>query len=292
MSTLVVSHDAGGAEMLSCWIKHQKLKKKIIYCVKGPAINIFKKNIGSFDNLHEKNIEKLKVKKILTSTSWDSDIEKKIILYGKKNKIFTCSFLDHWNNYVERFTLKKKKIFPDKIIVSDHYALEIAKKKFKNIPVQLIQNYYKLEVLKKFKKIKNKIIKKILYVSEPIRRHAKKQHNNAMYWGYDEFSSLTFFFNSIHTFGNKPLVIIFRKHPSEKIGKYKNLLKKYRKKYKIIFSKNINLYDDINAADVVVGGQSMAMVMCLYAGKKVYSTLPKKSQMLLPHKKIIYLEKR
>tara|TARA_Y100000389_G_C17286197_1_gene425570 strand:+ start:383 stop:727 length:345 start_codon:yes stop_codon:yes gene_type:complete len=109
MSILVVSHDAGGAEILSCWIKHLKIKEKIIYCLKGPAISIFKKNIGSFENLNEKDINKIKIKKIITGTSWDSDIEKKIILYGKKNKIFTCSFLDHWNNYLERFTLKKKK---------------------------------------------------------------------------------------------------------------------------------------------------------------------------------------
>ena len=86
-------------------------------------------------------------------------------------------------------------------------------------------------------------------------------------------------------------VVVFRNHPSEKIGKYKDLLKKYNKKHRIIFSKNINLHDDINEADAVVGGQSMAMVMSLYAGKKVYSTLPKKSQKLLPHKKIIYLER-
>ena len=291
MSILVVSHDAGGAEILSCWIKHLKIKEKIIYCLKGPAISIFKKNIGSFENLNEKDIKKIKIKKIITGTSWDSDIEKKIILYGKKNKIFTCSFLDHWNNYLERFTLKKKKIFPDKIIVSDHYAFGIAKKKFKNVPIQLIKNYYKLEVLKKIKLKKNKIIKKILYVAEPIREHAIKQHNNPMYWGYDEFSSLTFFFNFMYVFGNKPLIIIFRNHPSEKIGKYRDSLKKHNKKHKIIFSKNINLHDDINEADAVVGGQSMAMVMSLYAGKKVYSTLPKNSQKLLPHKKIIYLER-
>ena len=111
-----------------------------------------------------------------------------------------------------------------------------------------------------------------------------------MYWGYDEFSSLNFFFNFMYVFGNTSPVVVFRNHPSEKIGKYKNLLKKHNQKHKIIFSKNINLYDDINEADAVVGGQSMAMVMSLYAGKKVYSTLPKKSQKLLPHKKIIYLD--
>ena len=75
----VTSVDAGGAEILSCWIKHLKIKEKIIYCLKGPAISIFKKNIGSFENLNEKDINKIKIKKIITGTSWDSDIEKKII---------------------------------------------------------------------------------------------------------------------------------------------------------------------------------------------------------------------
>jgi hypothetical protein len=52
MSTLVVSHDAGGAEILSCWIKHRKIKEKIIYYAKGPAISIFKKNIRKFFEIY------------------------------------------------------------------------------------------------------------------------------------------------------------------------------------------------------------------------------------------------
>ena len=44
-------------------------------------------------------------------------------------------------------------------------------------------------------------------------------------------------------------------------------------------------------ADAVVGVQSMAMIMSLYAGKKVFSTLPKNFTKSLPYKKIVYFNK-
>ena len=47
-------------------------------------------------------------------------------------KIPTFCFLDHWNNYKERFILKGKLFLPDVIYVSDNYALNIAKKHLKN----------------------------------------------------------------------------------------------------------------------------------------------------------------
>lgn len=291
MTTLIVSHDAGGAEILSSWIKNKRFKQKMSYFLEGPAIDIFKKKIKNIEIINKKQLKSLKVNRILTGTSWESDIEKKMVLYGRKNKITTCSFLDHWNNYNQRFTLNKKINLPNIIYVSDKYAFKIAKNKFKNTQIRLTKNHYKSEFLNKIKPRKKHVVKTILYVSEPIRKHALKQHNDAMFWGYDEFSSLDYFFTCGKSFLQKNVKIIFRKHPSEKLSKYSNVLKRYSDNHKIVISNNKDLYKDINRSDIVVGNQSMAMVIALYAGRKALSILPNFAPRVLPHKKIIYLNK-
>jgi len=55
-------------------------------------------------------------------------------------------------------------------------------------------------------------------------------------------------------------------------------------------SKKKNLIDDIVNCDIAVGCQTMAMVMALFANKKVFSSIPIRNyKKILPHKKIIYL---
>ena len=293
VNILVVSHDAGGAEILSSWLKRKKNRNNLFFILKGPALDIFKKKLGNIKRLQEKNVKNIQFQKILTSTSWNSNIEKKYIKYGLMKKIPTFCFLDHWNYYKERFVNKDKLYLPDVIYVSDKYAFNIAKKTFKKTKIILIKNFYKYDILKKIKtKIKkvNKIIN-ILYVSEPIRQHAIKQHKNPLFWGYDEFSSLKFFFSEIKKYIDQKFIIIFRKHPSENINKYNEILRKYSKNFKIIISKNQDLYKDISRSNIIVGNQSMVMIIGIFAEKKVLSTLPKNSKKLLPHKKIIYMSK-
>lgn len=287
---LIVSHDAGGAELISCWIKYNK-KKNFLFCLDGPAKKIFKKNIGHYKNILFKNIKNYKFEKIITGTSWDSDIEKKAIIFGKNKKIYTISYLDNWNNYLERFTFKEKLILPNEINVVDKYAYNLAKKKFKNIKIKKKINFYQKNLLNKFKfkKAKNNSKIKILYLSEPIFDHGKKQYGNGMYWGYDEFVLLEKFFNNVSKLTKKKFVILFRHHPSEKKEKYTNLLKKYSKIFNLQISKKINLLDDITRSDIVVGNQSMAMAMAVAVNKMTFSILPNLKHKVLPHKKIKYI---
>ena len=83
---LIVCHDAGGAEIVSNYIKNSKYKK-YIYCIKGPAIKIFKKNIKNFKN--EKKIKKfLKIEKLIIGTSIKSNHELNYLNYANKLKIY------------------------------------------------------------------------------------------------------------------------------------------------------------------------------------------------------------
>ena len=79
---------------------------------------------------------------IITSTSWQSDIERETIYFAKKRSKYTVSMLDHWSNYKERFNYKGKIILPDEIWTLDKYAFKIAKKFFNKSKVKLKENYY------------------------------------------------------------------------------------------------------------------------------------------------------
>ena len=96
-----------------------------------------------------------------------------------------------------------------------------------------------------------------------------------MYYGYEEFFLLERFFKNLKKITNKKVLIILRNHPSEKKDKYLNSIKKYKNFFDIKISAKINLFEDINRSDVVVGNQSMAMVMALCAKKKNFFNFAK-----------------
>ena len=161
----VSSNDAGGAEILSAWLKNQN--KKYILNLSGPALKIFKKKLKFKKNY--KKIEKYskKITKIITGTSKSSMQEINAIKYAKKNKIFVISVIDHWINYKKRFFRNNKIFFPDELWVTDNYAYKIAKNKF-NLPIKKIKNYYFSSHLKSniFKK---KERDQILYLNTAIK---------------------------------------------------------------------------------------------------------------------------
>jgi hypothetical protein len=284
----LVSHDAGGAENLSSWAKYNGFD--YIYC-KGPAVKIFKSKIR-FKNESSLKESIIKSDIIITSTSWDSDLELNAIKIAKNLGKKTISLLDHWNNYCERFTRNRKIILPDEIWVVDRYALNIAKKIFLKKKIKLLPNYYKFDIEKNIIKNKKRYGNNILYLAEPIEDHAIKQHKDKNYWGYTEYTLLEYFFKNIHKITEKVGNIIFRLHPSEARNKYNKIIRNYFNKYKIHLSFDKKLSFDVNRSDIIVGCQSMAMVIALYSKKKVFSTLPTNiHKPVLPHKEIIYLKK-
>ena len=72
----IVSHDAGGAEILSHWLKNKKCFFSTV--LKGPAIKIFKNNGIEITNYQLiEGIEKSNI--VITGTSWQSNLEKEAI---------------------------------------------------------------------------------------------------------------------------------------------------------------------------------------------------------------------
>lgn len=287
----IISHDAGGAEILSSWLKQNN--EPFMLTLSGPAIKIFKRKLGKYKN-HTLNDSIKNSNLILCGTSWKSDLEKKALVKAKKNGKKVIAFLDHWTNYSERFQFKGVKIFPDEIWVADKYAKNIAKKFFPTIKITLKKNPY-LEDIKKEFKLASKILpppneNDILYVCEPIRDHAIATYKNEFYWGYTEFEALNFFLKHLDVLKISITKIIIRPHPSDPPGKY-NFIKD-RAPSLISIDNKKTLVEQILSVNTVVGCGSMALIVALLAGKRVISTIPPEGKGFeLPYKKIELLKK-
>lgn len=288
----VVSYDAGGAEIISSYIVRNKIKA--LYCLQGPAVNIFngkihKIEILSLDDLINKSDW------LLCGTSWQSDLEWKAIQRAKKANKKVISFIDHWVNYRERYFKKSEYALPDEIWIGDIYAEKIAKDNFPNLKVMLKSNPYFLDMKEQLLKLKkskniNILLNKVLYVCEPIREHAFLQHGDENYWGYTEEKALRYFLTNINCIYDKNVSIVIRPHPSEDIDKYNWVFNEFNQD-SISIDNNKMLMEQIVDSDIVVGCESMAMVVALLAEKTVICSIPVGGRAcVLPHKEIVSIE--
>jgi len=283
----IVSNDAGGAEILSHWLA--KTNGQLYrYHLTGPAINIFRKNLGSIviSSLDEliNNCDSL-----ICSTSWQSKIELTAIKKFKDCGRHTIAFLDHWVNYKERFTFKQTLILPDEIWVADDYAKNLASICFPNIMIRKKHNAYFEKMRKELLENKSESIEKyILYVCEPLKEHALMDKGDERFWGYTEDDALEYFFDNITSICNGINKVVIRPHPSESTDKYRWALDETN--LQIVLGGQKSLIDEIKKSALVVGCESMAMVVGLLANKIVLSTIPPGGRTCqLPHKEILVL---
>jgi hypothetical protein len=282
---LIVSHDAGGAEVVSSWVRHHS-RYHYLFVLDGPAKKIFTQKIVGLKNNPEKNLISL-IKKcdwVLTGTSWASDLEKNAIRLAKEYGIRVAGYLDHWCNYKERFMIEGSLILPDEIWVGDGEAFKIAIALFPREKIKLEPNRYFIDLREEMArmvlsdKCSDKL--KILYVCEPMEEHALKEYGNKRYWGYTEFDALDHFFKILVKKSVKDSdveAIRIRLHPSESKNKYDHYLKKYIQ-WPIRIQKNGLLLGDCNWADWIVGCSSMALVVGILSDKKAFSCFPKGAQ--------------
>ncbi|MBT4147274.1 MAG: hypothetical protein HOE45_10465, partial [Gammaproteobacteria bacterium] len=259
----IVSHDAGGAEILSSWL----LRNQQPYCLvlDGPAIVIFQRKLGNCE-IHPLAHAIESCDWVLCGTSWQSNLEKQAIAQAKVAGKKVIAFLDHWVNYSERFQLDGITIQPDEIWVGDVDAQKIAQETFPETRVALNPNPYfkdlqiELKSIQKSPSNSNKC--SILYVCEPIREHALLSYGNERYWGYTEEDALQFFLENIDSFGTVSEIKICP-HPSESNNKYDWA----RLANSLVTETEMTktLIEQIVEADVVVGCESMAMVVGLLA---------------------------
>jgi len=287
----IVCHDAGGAEVVSEWLLQSRLP--FYACLAGPAIEIFQRKFAackntSLDDLFNSSDW------ILCGSSWQSDLEKRAVKRSLKLGLFVAVCLDHWVNYEDRFILDDTLTLPSEIWVGDRDALKLVNELFPQTPVRLVDNPYLQKISSELDAYENNNISvdiDILYVCEPIREHAKLKYGDENFLGYTEESALTFFFKNINLLSADCSNITIRPHPSDFIGKY-DWTKSYSSESSVVSVGGAQpLILEIARSRIVVGCESMAMVVALMAGRKVYSSIPSVGRdCVLPHDGIIKMK--
>jgi len=269
----IISHDAGGAEILCNWLVRQS--HPYVLAVDGPAKNIFEKKIGSFDNLSvEEAVQKSDW--VLTGTSWQSNVEIDAIEIARKQKKKSASFLDHWVHYRQRFEKGDDLILPDEIWVGDKDAQRIACETFPDSQIRLEPNPYfedvRKQVQERSQNTTNENNPSILFLCAPLREHAKMKFGDERYWGFTEEDAVEYFLKNIEAVNHPTNNVVLRPHPSEGTGKYDWAIEKFGSNISI--GGKVDLLDDIAKADTIVGYNSMAMVIGLIAGKRIINAIP------------------
>ncbi|WP_301102042.1 polysialyltransferase family glycosyltransferase [Propionivibrio sp.] len=271
----LVSHDAGGAELLASYINQSQLTCRLV--LEGPAVSVFSRRFGL--------VQTCALQEALSSSEWclcgtsgQADLEWLAIAKAKETGMRVVSFLDHWMNYPERFTRNGIQHLPDEIWVGDKDAEKLAKIHFPNILIRFVRNPYFIDIKKEIKALEggNRKLdisgKLVLFVSENISGHPHLKHLDDGYVQYDEFDAIDYFLENMNALGERIKSVVIRPHPSDPPNKYERTVEKYSDIVKI--SNEKTLLEDIVASDIVVGCQSMAMVVGLLARKKVVSCIP------------------
>lgn len=286
----VVSHDAGGAEILSSWLS--RCKEPFCLVLDGPAKAIFKRKLGDKQSISLSEAIK-QSDWVLCGTSWQSSLEREAIKQAKNDGKKVVAFLDHWTNFAERFQEHGTFVCPDEIWVGDIEAEKIAHVSLAGVKIVLQPNPYFEDLQLEINKTKTFQLEttqcSVLYVCEPIREHAMLQHGDERYWGYTEEDAMRYFLQNVNILGRNISKIKLRPHPSESKIKYKWAMN--NASLHIEMGGDKTLLEEILEANIVVGCESMAMVVGLMAKKRVISSIPPGGRKCcLPHPTIEHLQ--
>jgi len=281
----IIAHDAGAANHIFAWIRSGIIDpNRLQLSLSGPALDIYKNTHPQFQNIAFDKVFS-NASKVISGTGWSSDIEHQARKKTKELGLKSIAVIDHWTNYRARFNRNEEEILPDQIWVSDEYAVALCRRHLPELEVIQQPNALLEEQLAE---IKTKPIMqheaRLLFVMEPARSS----------WGYGmlqgEFQAFDYFAQHINLLDiSLEDDIVIKPHPSDPPRKYKCLIDQYPH-LNLIIDEHSSLSELIASAATVVGCQTYAMVIALYADKKVISVLPPNApNCVLPQKGIIHL---
>ena len=271
----VISHDAGGANVLKSFLQAHNLRPNQLL-TNGPATQIFESvQINDYNDLNKP--EEL----ILASTGWQSDFEirhvSNAIALGKRVIIF----LDHWTNYASRLKFESEMVLVSEIVTFDLEAKRLASNIFTNATIYSFDNYYLQEqvvLVSNLRKKSNKFLYDFLFIGEPIRDQ-----------GYSEEDALQYFLSKVKRSDYISPNIAIRPHPSQSRDKYLQMLSKFQE-FHICVTENTSLHEDLSNSKAIVGCNSMALELSNICQIPTYSAVPESFYSVLPSNRFLKWE--
>ena len=289
----IVAHDAGGAEVLSSWVRAHPGPS--CFVLEGPARRVFERKLGVLPLVTLEDALSASGE-LYCGTSWQSDLEYAAIDRARSLGCRSFAFLDHWVNYQERFVRAGRVCLPDEIWVGDAEAERLALAAFPSTIVRHEPNRYFEDIRLEFLEISKARTRSevgresvILYVAEPIREHGLVHFGNERHFGYTEEEALRYFLSNVATVAPVVTRIVIRPHPAEPDDKYDWVQAEFG--LPIVRGGVRTLVEEVADADVVVGCESMALVIALLGGTRVVSCIPPGGNACaLPHRGIEHLQ--
>lgn len=282
---LVVVHDAGGAEIIGAYIKKNSGRFDFRPYVAGPAKIIFRRLEIPASSISENEAEITHIvgkhadaKFALLGTGWMTAIEFDALVCAKAVGLKSVVYLESWVNYRERFKYPEKnwkKNLPDEIWVGDKYALALAKKYFTSTMVRYVPNQYFIAMKGYYRELLGGYEKEkgILFLSD-----VTKETDIALKQLLD-----------ILAVKEDPLPLLIRFHPADDTTRYDALIAQYRGAVEIKKSTEKYFVRDLLFANIVIGTETVAMVVSVLAGIKTISIMSVGKKPFLPFKEILHV---
>lgn len=280
---LVVAHDAGGAELVSAWLRRHLDEWDAGLVLAGPAETVFARKLDAqlprLDDLPPLD----GVSFVLCGSSATAAIERRAVRAARAARVRCAVWLDHWANYRMRFIANGDLVLPDEVWVADEYAAKIASTELPGADIRLQGNPYLEDFAAQVRALEAadsggdrdaNAVERILYVTEPISLAAERATGSPRGWSYTEFDVLGRYLGHLARRDGARVELRVRTHPSEPIEKYDALLGAEAGSLVEHSISGTSLGEDVAWADTVVGLDTMALVAALAAHRRVISLLP------------------
>jgi len=282
---LVIAHDAGGAEIIAAYIMAHPEKRFACYAA-GPAVKVFKRqHVPAKTITVTKQAVETVVKKhhdaafALLGTGWMTKVEVWALEAAKAKGVPTVCYLESWVNYRERFGYPNKNwknCLPNEIWVGDDYALALAARIFPSSQrIRHVPNQYFKQIKARAKEIRRTMSrgKGILFLSDAVpgvERSLEKLLQYVAKVQPEETVSVSF-------------------HPADPPDRYDAVIERYKDTVSVKKSKEKDIVRNLLSARVVVGAETVALVVSVLIGKPTVCIVPTKRQRRLPHPEILYV---
>ena len=195
---------------------------------------------------------------VFIGSGWQTELEIDAIQKCNQRKIEYFTVIENWVNYPERFIRDSKKVSPNKIIVFDDLAHDIAIQTFKKSEIYLVQNLYCNRLLKEFNQNKKDTL--IIFL-DPIINPMNLSRLSLII-------EITYEIMEVQKISKLKL----RPHPSEVIN-FNPLVTQFKEaiSYAEVQVSIGNITDELQNCKFAIGIQTYALYIAATLGIKTYS---------------------
>jgi hypothetical protein len=270
----VVANDAGGAEVVSSFVRRKFSDYR--WFATGPAESIFGRKLSG--SSAESLVALFEgIDRLVCGTSGRAMLEWEAIRLARARRVHSAAMLDHWTNYRARFLRGGRVQFPDEVWIGDDHAERRAQLELPGARLRRVENVYLEEAVDQVLALAAADVPYrqglcALYVTEPLDSGPLDGGGPALLQETSR-EALKFFLDNLDRVSTSPGIeeVVVRPHPSEPSDKY---LWAEDVDPRVRVDRDRTLEEQITSADLVVGVSSMALVISLLAGKRTMTAIP------------------